>query len=94
MDKAALLYRAKKVYQDGSIKEMVIRRLPQTSSERPNGLKYRLYYVTEQLTANVNTGMTTKQVRGIIAILPAGTYLYPYLEQRVASQLQKCLHGR
>ncbi len=46
MDKATLLYRAKKIYPDGSIKEMVIWRLPQTSAERPNGLKYRLYYGT------------------------------------------------
>ena len=46
MSKAKLIYRAKKVYPDGSIKEMVIWQLPQGTKERPHGLKYRLYYGT------------------------------------------------
>jgi len=46
MNKATLLFRAKKIYPDGSIKEMVIWRLSQATSERPHGLKYRLYYGT------------------------------------------------
>lgn len=41
---ATLIYRAKKIYPDGFIKEMVIWRLPEPDSERPHGLKYRLYY--------------------------------------------------
>jgi len=39
-----LLFRDKYVYADGAIREMVIWRLPQPDSERPHGLKYRLYY--------------------------------------------------
>ncbi len=39
-----LLFRDKYVYADGAIREMVIWRLPDTDSERPHGLKYRLYY--------------------------------------------------
>ena len=42
--KAELLFRDKYVYKDGSIREMVIWRLPNTNPERPHGLKYRLYY--------------------------------------------------
>ncbi len=41
---AELLFRDKYVYADGAIREMVIWRLPDTNSERPHGLKYRLYY--------------------------------------------------
>lgn len=41
---ANLLFRDKYVYADGAIREMVIWRLPDTDSERPGGLKYRLYY--------------------------------------------------
>jgi hypothetical protein len=41
---AQLLFRDKYVYADGAIREMVIRRLPDTDNERLHGLKYRLYY--------------------------------------------------
>jgi len=44
MVKATLVFRAKKIYPDGSIKEMVLWQLPDMSPERPHGLKYRLYY--------------------------------------------------
>ncbi|GMR21587.1 MAG: DUF6516 family protein [Gammaproteobacteria bacterium] len=39
-----LIFRDKYVYADGAIREMVIWRLPDTDSEGPHGLKYRLYY--------------------------------------------------
>ncbi|MCF6256391.1 MAG: DUF6516 family protein [Gammaproteobacteria bacterium] len=39
-----LTFRDKFIYADGAIREMVIWRLPDTDSERPHGLKYRLYY--------------------------------------------------
>jgi hypothetical protein len=42
--KARLIYREKFIYQDGSIREMVLWQLPGTTAERPSGLKYRLYY--------------------------------------------------
>jgi hypothetical protein len=35
----------KKQFYHGGIIEMVIWRLPQENSERPHGLKYRLFYV-------------------------------------------------
>ncbi|MCF6256138.1 MAG: DUF6516 family protein [Gammaproteobacteria bacterium] len=41
---AQLIFRDKYIYADGAIREMVIWRLPDTDSERPHGLKYRLYY--------------------------------------------------
>lgn len=41
---ATLLYRERFVYADGSMREMVIWRLPQKSTDRRYGLKYRLYY--------------------------------------------------
>jgi len=41
---ARLIYREKFVYADGSIREMVLWQLPQKSTDRPHGLKYRLYY--------------------------------------------------
>ena len=41
---AQLLFRDKYVYADGTIREMVIWRLPCADNERPHGLKYRLYY--------------------------------------------------
>jgi hypothetical protein len=44
MAKAKLLYRSKLIYQDGSIREMVIWHLPTPTPERPHGLKYRLFY--------------------------------------------------
>ena len=46
MLKAKLLFRAKKIYPDGALKEMVLWLLPSASAERPHGLKYRLYYGT------------------------------------------------
>lgn len=46
MAKATLLFQAKKIYPDGSIKEMVIWQLPIRNIERPQGLKYRLYFGT------------------------------------------------
>lgn len=47
MAQAKRLYRSKLVYPDGAIREMVIWRVPE-SSERPHGLKYRLYYGSAQ----------------------------------------------
>ena len=44
MAKATLIYQAKLIYPDGAIREMVIWKLPGKSSERPHGLKYRLFY--------------------------------------------------
>ena len=41
---AKLLFREKLVYADGAIREMTLWQLPETSAERPYGLKYRLYY--------------------------------------------------
>ncbi len=41
---AQLLFREKYVYADGAVREMVIWRLPEADTERPHGLKYRLYY--------------------------------------------------
>ena len=42
--KAALLLHEKVVLADGAIVELVIWRLPRATSDRPHGLKYRLYY--------------------------------------------------
>ena len=44
MVKAKLIYRSKLIYPDGAIREMVIWQLPEKTSDRPHGLKYRLYY--------------------------------------------------
>lgn len=41
---ARLLFRDKYIYADGAIREMVIWRLPEASTERPHGLKYSLFY--------------------------------------------------
>ncbi|MCK4389241.1 MAG: hypothetical protein KAV83_03255 [Desulfobacterales bacterium] len=41
---ARLIYRGKYIYSDGTIREMVLWQLPKKTSERPHGLKYRLYY--------------------------------------------------
>lgn len=41
---AKLLFSDKYIYADGAIREMVIWRLPETDTERPHGLKYRLFY--------------------------------------------------
>ena len=41
---ARLIYRERFIYSDGAIREMVLWQLPKRTSERPHGLKYRLYY--------------------------------------------------
>jgi Family of unknown function (DUF6516) len=42
--KAERIFYDKAVLADGSIIEMVLWRLPQPSSDRPHGLKYRLFF--------------------------------------------------
>ena len=42
--KAQRIFYDKALLPDGSIVEMVIWQLPKSSSDRPHGLKYRLYY--------------------------------------------------
>ena len=42
--KAKLIYHEKFIYADGAFREMVLWHLPKKSSDRPYGLKYRLYY--------------------------------------------------
>ncbi len=44
MAKAALIYRDKATWADGSIIEMTIWRLPSPDAGRPHGLKYSLFY--------------------------------------------------
>lgn len=44
MGKAELLFKSKKIYPDGAIKEMVIWKLPVATKDRSHALKYRLYY--------------------------------------------------
>ena len=44
MAKAILIYQAKFIYPDSAIREMIIWTLPGKTSERPHGLKYRLFY--------------------------------------------------
>ena len=39
-----LVYREKYIYEDGAIREMVLWRLPRPTLDKPQGLKYRLYY--------------------------------------------------
>ncbi len=41
---ATLLYQERFIYADGTIREMVIWRLPRMSKDRRHGLNYRLYY--------------------------------------------------
>ena len=41
---AKLIYHEKFIYADGAIREMVLWKLPNKTSGRPHGLKYRLYY--------------------------------------------------
>jgi hypothetical protein len=41
---AKLLFRDSYVYADGAIREMTIWQLPRGDTERPHGLKYRLFY--------------------------------------------------
>jgi hypothetical protein len=42
--KGKLIYHEKFIYDDGAIREMVLWQLPNKTSDRPHGLKYRLYY--------------------------------------------------
>jgi len=42
--RAKLIYHEKFIYADGAIREMVLWKLPNKTSDRPHGLKYRLYY--------------------------------------------------
>lgn len=42
--KATRIFYDKTVMPDGAVAELVIWRLPGTDSERPHGLKYRLFY--------------------------------------------------
>ncbi len=42
--KAKLVYREKFIYEDGSVREMVLWQLPGWSAEKPYAMKYRLYY--------------------------------------------------
>ena len=51
--KAKLMYREKFIYADGAIREMVLWQLPEKTSDKPHGLKYRLYYGLENGTCLV-----------------------------------------
>ena len=42
--RAKLIYHEKFIYADGAIREMVLWKLPNKTSDRPHGLKYLLYY--------------------------------------------------
>ena len=42
--RAKLIYHEKFIYADGAIREMVLWKLPNKTTDRPHGLKYRLYY--------------------------------------------------
>ena len=42
--KAELIYQEKYIYADGAVREMVLWQLPEKASDRPHGLKYRLFY--------------------------------------------------
>ena len=42
--KARRIFHDKAIFPDGAIVEMTIWQLPETSVERPHGLKYSLYY--------------------------------------------------
>jgi hypothetical protein len=42
--KAVRIFHDKTLLPDGSIVEMVIWQLPQSSNERPHGLKYRMFF--------------------------------------------------
>jgi len=42
--RAKLIYHEKFIYADGAIREMVLWKLPNKTSDRLHGLKYRLYY--------------------------------------------------
>jgi hypothetical protein len=41
---ARLRYQEKYIYSDGAIRKMDLWQLPRKTSDRPHGLKYRLYY--------------------------------------------------
>jgi hypothetical protein len=41
---AVLIYRNKRVGPDGSIQEIVIWKLPESTGNQPHGFKYRLYF--------------------------------------------------
>jgi hypothetical protein len=47
------IYREKLIYSDGAIREMVIWQLPEKSSDKPHGLKYRLYFGLDDGTCMV-----------------------------------------
>jgi hypothetical protein len=42
--KGKLIYHEKYIYADGAIREMVLWQISKKTSDRPYGLKYRLYY--------------------------------------------------
>ena len=42
--KAVLIYRDKVILEDDSILELVLWQLPKKTTDRPHGIKYRLYY--------------------------------------------------
>lgn len=42
--KARLLFKEKKILEDGYILELVLWELPQKTKDRPHGYKYRLYF--------------------------------------------------
>lgn len=44
MPDATRIFHDKFVYADGAIREMSIWKLPESSAERPHGLKYSLFY--------------------------------------------------
>ncbi|MDA1107817.1 MAG: DUF6516 family protein [Proteobacteria bacterium] len=44
MAAAKLVFHSKFLYPDGSIREMVLWKLPRATPDKPHGLKYRLYY--------------------------------------------------
>ncbi len=43
---AVLVFRQRYIYADGSVREMVLWRLPRRTAARPYRFKYRLYYGT------------------------------------------------
>ena len=45
---AQLIHREKHVLSDGSVVEMVIWQLPESTPSQPHGIKYRLYYGTKE----------------------------------------------
>ena len=44
MAKAKKLFHRKWYYPDGAVREMVLWKLPEPTSDRPHGLKYRLFF--------------------------------------------------